>query len=259
MKEYRIAEISVKKRNNEELEKELEKQAEDEALKDELLDDKKTNEEQPKEEKSQNEPSAEDELLEDDLSDKETTNKDNLSEQGESKEKVLYGMPIIFDTPTKITSPHGSDYTEIIKRGALDNADMSDVRLFYNHDINKVPLGRTPKTLQLNLTSVGLEMNCKIPDTEEARSVYTAVERGDITGMSFGFKVVDNGDTYDRETNTRTIHKIERLYEISVVNYPAYPQTSVEARSNLNNMQSEKRTHLALELNKLLYDLKTNK
>lgn len=142
----------------------------------------------------------------------------------------LEGMPIVFDQPTTIHDPAGS-YTEVIRAGALDHADLSDARLLYNHDLSKVPLARTPKTMQLKLDSAGLRMIAELPDTPEARSVHTAVQRGDLSGMSFAFKVPKGGDSYDAKTKTRTISRIEKVYEISVVPFPAYPQTSVEARS----------------------------
>jgi len=143
---------------------------------------------------------------------------------------ILEGMPIVFDTPTKIKDVFG-EYTEIIKRGALDGADLSDTRLLYNHDMSKIPLARSPKTMQLTLDPAGLKMAAELPNTEEGRSVHTAVKRGDLSGMSFAFKVPKNGDTFDAATNTRAINKIEKIYEVSIVPFPAYPQTSVEARA----------------------------
>lgn len=149
---------------------------------------------------------------------------------GDSSGLILRGRPIVYDTPTLIHDPAGS-YTEIIKRGALDSADLSDVRLLYNHDLNKVPLARSPRTMKLSVSPAGLDIEATLPDTAEARSVYEAVKRGDLSGMSFAFKVPAGGDTYDVKTNTRTITKIEKVLECSVVPFPAYPTTSVEARS----------------------------
>ncbi|MDR2899011.1 MAG: HK97 family phage prohead protease, partial [Clostridiales bacterium] len=80
----------------------------------------------------------------------------------------LEGRPIVYDQPTTINDPKGA-FTEIIRRGALDSADISDCRLLYNHDLNKVPLARTPKTMQLDLSTAGLGMVADLPDTEEAR------------------------------------------------------------------------------------------
>lgn len=143
---------------------------------------------------------------------------------------ILTGRPIVYDTPATINDPAGS-YTEIIKRGALDGADLSDVHLFYNHDLNKVPLARTPRTMQLTASAAGLDFTATLPNTEEARAVYEAIKRRDLSGMSFMFTVPPGGDSYDAETNTRTITRIQKVYECSVVPFPAYPTTSVEARS----------------------------
>lgn len=147
-----------------------------------------------------------------------------------SESLILWGRPIVYDTPTTINDPAGQ-YIEIIKRGALDGADLSDIRLLYNHDCNKIPLARTPKTMQLELGTVGLELTATLPDTQEARAVYEAVKRGDLDGMSFAFTVPAGGDTWDAATNTRTITKIAKVYECSIVPFPAYPTTSIEARS----------------------------
>lgn len=164
---------------------------------------------------------------------------------------VIEGVPIVYDQPTTINDPAGR-YIEIIKRGALDGADLSDARLLYNHDLSKVPLARTPKTMQFVQDPAGLRMTATLPETGEARSVYTAVQRGDLSGMSFAFKVPPGGDTYDKRTNTRTIHKIEKVYEVSVVPFPAYPQTSVEARAAMQAFDTDERKQAIIACNKLL-------
>jgi len=146
---------------------------------------------------------------------------------------TIEGVPIVFDVPAVIDDPAGK-YTEIIQRGALDGADLSECRLFYNHDMNRVPLAKSPHTMRFEATPQGLQMTAELPDTEAAREVYTAVKRGDLSGMSFAFKVPPGGDSYDRASNTRTIHRIEKVYEISIVPFPAYPKTSVEARATMN-------------------------
>ena len=144
----------------------------------------------------------------------------------------ITGRPIVFDTPTTIHDLVG-DYIEIIKRGALDGADLSDVRLLVNHDADRIPLARVPKTMTLSVDDEGLTFKANLPNTEAGKEAYEAVRRGDLTGMSFAFKVPDDGDIYDAKTNTRTITKIEKVYECSLVNYPAYESTyvSVESRS----------------------------
>lgn len=170
-----------------------------------------------------------------------------------SKDLVLTGMPIVFDTATVIHDPFVGDYTEIIERSALDGVDLTDTRLLYNHDLQRVPLARAPKTMSLTVTDKGVEMRAVLANTEDAKAVYTAVERGDLDGMSFGFKVPDGGDTFDRNTNTRTIHKIEKIYEVSVVAFPAYATTSVEARAAMQSLRDTSRDKVLITLNNILY------
>lgn len=164
---------------------------------------------------------------------------------------ILEGMPIVFNQPTTINDPAGK-YIEIIRSGALDGADLSDARLLYNHDLNKVPLARTPKTMQFNLDPAGLKMVATLPDTSEAKSVHTAVLRGDLSGMSFAFKVPKGGDKYDPKTNTREIFKIEKVYEVSVLPFPAYPQTSIEARTAIQSFSSDARKRAIIMANKII-------
>lgn len=174
---------------------------------------------------------------------------------GEDKSLYIEGRAIVFDTPTTIQEAFG-EYTEIIKRGALDQADLTDSRLLYNHDTNRIPLARVPKTMQFMLDPAGLTIRAELPDTEEGRSVYMAIKRGDLTGMSFGFKVPEGGSHYDPKTNTRTITKIEKVYEVSIVPFPAYPQTSIEARSQIEEVKKElespERVQARIKINQIL-------
>ncbi|WP_333861930.1 HK97 family phage prohead protease [Clostridium sp.] len=166
---------------------------------------------------------------------------------------ILEGIPIVFNTPTKINDVFGS-YTEIIRNGALDAADLSDIRLLYNHDLTKVPLARTPKTMRFNLDPVGLKMTAELPITEEGKSIYTAVQRGDLSGMSFAFKVPPGGDNFDAKSNTRTINKIEKVYEFSITPFPAYPQTSIEARTAIQGIWDKQKNiqQLKIKVNQIL-------
>lgn len=168
---------------------------------------------------------------------------------------ILTGIPIVFDTPTIINDVFGS-YTEIIKRSALADADLNDTHLLYNHDLSKVPLARAPKTMKLEKTSTGITMRASLPNTQTGQEIYSAVQRQDISGMSFAFKVPKGGDEYDPKTNTRTINKIEKLYEVSLTPFPAYPQTSVEARSAIestwNKLKDPKRKELKIKVNQIL-------
>lgn len=152
------------------------------------------------------------------------------TDTNEAGTMTLTGTPIVFGTPTTINTPDGS-YTEIIAAGALDGCDLSDSRLLWAHDDKRVPLARTPKTMSLTVDSQGLQMMATLPDTEEARSVWLSVKRGDVTGMSFAFVVAPGGDEWSSDGTTRTINKISKVLEVSAVNFPAYPTASIEARA----------------------------
>ena len=165
---------------------------------------------------------------------------------------ILTGNPIVYDTPTVINDPAGA-YTEVIRRGALDEADISDSRLLFGHDTNRVPLARAPKTMQLTVSPVGLSMSAQLPNTEEARAVHTAVQRGDLSGMSFAFVVPPGGDKWDLRNKVREILKIKKILEVSVVNFPAYPAASVEARAAMQALDSIERKQAILSLNKILF------
>ena len=146
------------------------------------------------------------------------------------KALILSGRPVVYDTPTLIKDISGS-YIEIVERGALDNADLSDVRLLVGHDASKIPLARTPKTMSLQVDEGGLQIKATLPNTEAGREAYQAVERGDLRGMSYAFTVPEGGDSYDPKTNTRTIKRIAKVYECSLTAFPAYESTYVSAES----------------------------
>lgn len=125
-------------------------------------------------------------------------------------------------------------FKERIRPGAFKNALMkSDVRALYNHDSNQLPLGRTPKTLRLLEDTKGLLVEIDLPDTQQARDLQTSINRGDVSQMSFGFIVAENGDEWkekDGETR-RTITEIRELFDVSPVVFPAYPQTKIAVRT----------------------------
>ena len=156
------------------------------------------------------------------------------AEQNQEHGHFLTGVPVVYDTKTDI-----GWYDEIIARGALDHTDLKDVRFLIGHDLGMVPLARSRNnnensTMQLRVTERGLEIRVDL-DTEnnaDSRKLYSAVQRGDISGMSFTFVVDgDSWDDIDSDHPTRTIRSIKRVYEVSAVAFPAYAQTSLEARS----------------------------
>lgn len=152
---------------------------------------------------------------------------------------AIEGVPIVFDTPTVIRDWwSGETYTEIISRNALDNCDMSDVLLCVNHETEKIPLARSKNgkgTLALELTDTGLRMSTTldVDRNPEAAALYSAIDRGDIQGMSFMFRVrADEWDGLETDNPLRTITDISIIHEVSAVTDPAYPQTSINTRSS---------------------------
>lgn len=145
---------------------------------------------------------------------------------------VLEGVAVVYDTPALIHDPIG-DFYEVIARGALDGCDLSDVSLRIEHDNTRIPLARTPRTMQLTVDERGMSVRATLAgESPQARDVYEAVRRGDLKAMSFAFVVAEGGSTYDPRTNTRTITRISKVYECSIVEHAAYVSTSIEARFN---------------------------
>ena len=155
----------------------------------------------------------------------------------------LEGTPIVYDAWTDL-----GWYDEQIQRGALDNTDLTDVRFLINHNTDMIPLARSRNnnensTMQMTVEEDGLHIrvNLDVENNSDARSLYSAVERGDIDGMSFMF-VVD-GELWEEEESDhpkRTITDIEKVFEVSAVTFPAYEQTSISARGLAGALESAK-------------------
>lgn len=147
---------------------------------------------------------------------------------------IITGRPIVYNSRTDL-----GWFDEIIEPGALNNTDLTDVRFLVNHDISKIPLARSRRnngnsTMQLTTDNDGLGIRVTL-DTEnnsEARSLYSAVQRGDISGMSFMFGIRDEEwEDLDTDHPTRHIKDISTVVEVSAVTFPAYESTEINARS----------------------------
>lgn len=126
-------------------------------------------------------------------------------------------------------------FSERIAPGAFRKtlSETPDVRLLINHE--GLPLARTKNgTLTLSEDEVGLRFDADLPDTSEARDLWTLIQRGDVDQMSFAFRVIRQKWSPDRTERTLTEVSLADG-DVSVVTYPAYPTTSVEAREHLAN------------------------
>ena len=145
---------------------------------------------------------------------------------------ILRGTPIVFDTPTVICEYDGIEYKEIIARGALDDCDMSDFILNRNHGQNdSTVFARTRNnSLKYAISDRGLDIEAALDGEDERhRNLHRDVQKKRVDKMSFSFVVREA--KYDNVTHTRTITKVKKLYDVSAVDFPAYNDTSISARS----------------------------
>lgn len=155
---------------------------------------------------------------------------DNTEEHG----AIITGVPIVFNADTDL-----GYYTERIAPNALDNTDLKDVRFLVNHNTDMIPLARSRNnnansTMQMSVDENGMNIrvNLDVEGNPEAKSLYSAISRGDVSGMSFMFTVdEDKWEGINTEHPTRTILSISKVFEVSAVTFPAYEQTSIEAAS----------------------------
>jgi HK97 family phage prohead protease len=125
-------------------------------------------------------------------------------------------------------------FREQIAPGAFDGVLGDDVRCFFNHESDLI-LGRSVAgTLRLSVDDTGLAYECDLPDTQAARDLAVSMARGDVTQSSFAFRCAAGGDTWDENDDgviIRTLTKIGRLYDVSPVSIPAYPDATSAVRS----------------------------
>ena len=157
---------------------------------------------------------------------------------------VLRGRPIVYNALTDL-----GWFDEIIDPGALDGADLKDVRFLVNHNTDMIPLARSRRnndssTMHMTADSEGLSLDwvkLDIENNAEARALFSAVQRSDVTGMSFMFSIDGEAwDNLDSDHPTRHITKIGTVIEVSAVTFPAYEQTEISTRSKeaLDNARS---------------------
>lgn len=164
----------------------------------------------------------------------------------EEEGMIVEGYAAVFDTITNL-----GWMNEVIDRKAFDNADMSDIVMKYNHEDSILPMARTRGgSLQFNIDDHGLKIRAKLPETSVNKDIYTLIREGILSKMSFAFTV--KSENYDYETDTRRILEFDKIYDVSVVDVPAYETTEIYARSK-EQYEKEKEEYLKkkqLELEK---------
>lgn len=161
------------------------------------------------------------------------------AEETEENGKYLYGQPIVFEQKAEIFNPRYGRFIEIIEKDALAETNLRDVRFLINHNTNMIPLARSRNnnensTMQMIVDpekGMFIRVNLDTENNTEARNLYSAVKRGDITGMSFMLMdVKDKWENVREGLPIRHIRSIGRVAEVSAVTFPAYEATSIQTR-----------------------------
>ena len=155
------------------------------------------------------------------------------AENNEKNGDHITGRPIVYNSKTDL-----GYFDEIIEGGALDKANLKDVRFLVNHNTDMIPLARSRNnnensTMQMTVDKdgMGIRVNLDTENNSEARNLYSAIKRGDITGMSFMFTIDDEEwENLESDHPTRHIRKIGQVFEVSAVTFPAYEATEISAR-----------------------------
>ena len=157
------------------------------------------------------------------------------AEMGAEQPMIVEGYAVVYDSPQ--TYEFGDEtYTETIKRGALDGADMRRTVMRYNHEDSVFALARTKNgSLQMVSDEIGLKIRAELIDTQSNRDVYKMIRSGLIDEMSFAFTVAKGGDEWnysdDFKTVRRDITAIDTVYDVSAVDTGFYENTSIYARA----------------------------
>lgn len=138
---------------------------------------------------------------------------------------TVEGYAAVFDSVTDL-----GWMKEVIDRNAFDNADMSDIVMKYNHEDSVLPMARTRGgSLQFDVDDHGLKIRANLPNTTVNKDIFTLIKEGVLSKMSFAFTVAN--EEYDYDTDTRRILAFDKIFDVSVVDVPAYDTTEIYARS----------------------------
>lgn len=154
----------------------------------------------------------------------------------DKNKQLVEGYAAVFNQRALIWESEwsGWKYMEVIDRNAFNGADMNDTVFKYNHgDVAMILARASNNTLTMNTDDKGLRISADIIDTNNGTDVYKLIKRGDLNKMSFAFTVKSERTEVDKENKiyTRTITAFDKIYDVAVVDFPAYDGTSIQARS----------------------------
>ena len=146
-------------------------------------------------------------------------------EEGQEKNYLVEGYASTYE-PYKMYSYEGVDYYERIEPTAFDDADLSDVVFRVDHE-GRVYARTSAGSVKVWHDEHGLGQRTDLGRTQRAKELYADIEAGNYPKMSFAFTVAEDGDSFDRETHTRTISRIAKVFDVSPVSFPANPTTEL--------------------------------
>ena len=161
---------------------------------------------------------------------------------GENTGHIVEGLAAVYEQETHICDYFG-EYTEVIRKGAFDDCNFDDVKLLVNHNFDGLPLARSrrnnksdkPNPMQLSIDENGLNIKADLDtvNNEQSRALYSAIDRGDMDGMSFCFYVSPDNERWSKKDGKdyREILRVDEVIEVSAVNFPAYEGTNIDSRS----------------------------
>lgn len=152
---------------------------------------------------------------------------------------AISGIATVFNQPSI-----KGNFTEYIDQNALNSVDLSGILLLYSHEFSNILARADTGTLQTSIQPDGLHFNAQLPDTQLGKDTYTNILNGNIKGMSFGFTIAPDGDTWSIDSQGNTIHtinQIDQVFELSLTPIPAYTETSVQVQRDLAQFLSSKK------------------
>ena len=176
----------------------------------------------------------------------------------ENAGNIVEGLAAVYEQETRIADVFG-EFIEVIRKGAFDETDFDDVRLLVNHDFNGIALARSrrnnksdkPNTMQLFVDENGVNIKADLDteNNEQARALYSAITRGDMDGMSFCFYVSEDNQRWSKRdgVKVREILKVDKVIEVSAVNFPAYGGTNINSRSLDSDRRALENARAALD------------
>ena len=178
---------------------------------------------------------------------------------GENTGHIVEGIAAVCEQETRISDIFG-EFIEVIRKGAFSETDFDDVRLLVNHDFNGIALARSrrnnksdkPNTMQLYVDDngdVNIKADLDTENNEQARALYSAISRGDMDGMSFCFYVSEDNQRWSERdgVTVREILKVDKVIEVSAVNFPAYGGTNIDSRSLDSDRRALENARAALD------------